>query len=106
MRLGRNVASYSEGFRIESLCQVRVDSTYSSKKKNTAISEGNTLSVTLCALKINAIPFVKLSDIFASLLVDGILVAGVHEPHNRLEVKPQATVDQIIKWRDSYRLSV
>ena len=89
--------------------KVRVASTYSSEKmQNTGVSQRSMLSVTLFALKINEIPSVISYDIFASLFVDDILIAGAHEKHDLLEGKLQITVNAIIKWagNNGFRFSV
>ena len=101
MGIRGNLARYIEGFLTDREFKVRVGSTYSSVKKQVVgVPQGSTLSVTLFAIKINSVAAVIPNDIFSSLFVDDILIAGAHHQHDQLETKLQNAVNAIIEWAD------
>ena len=78
------------------------------KVENMLAESGSVLSVTLFAIKINALADIIPSEMLASLFVDDLQVAYSNHSLNNINNKLQQTIDKISEWttNNGFRVSI
>jgi len=100
---GMNVRGYLPkfiaGFLRDRVFQVKTNSAISdTRRQETGVPQGSTLSVTLFAIKINSLARIIPRDVFSSLFVDDVQISFAHHNIDELEGKLQMTINAMVTW--------